>query len=143
VDNIEPLPITTWLEAIEKHARRCEGAGNAALERQLRHAFHLSQLTPFELRDAVQSNASEEEFEELLEEQKFDEAAEALASAGDLSVEQVASERFVARIAFAGASNSAEADSRACAILTAWLNCIAAFKQPSQAAIRKSSSSSA
>jgi hypothetical protein len=61
-EGVDPLPRKLWLASIERIA----GGGLATLENALRHASHLLELVPLELREFVQPSISEEQFEALL-----------------------------------------------------------------------------
>jgi hypothetical protein len=77
--DIEPLEPVLWFGAVRKLAQRAERMGDGELERLLRHAYHLLQLTPRHFRSAVATHVSESAFEALLDKELFEEAAHALA----------------------------------------------------------------
>lgn len=76
--DIEPLDARLWFEALERLARRLESEPVSALERQLRHAFHLRQLAPRPLRTLLRAPCGEDEYEAMLEAGNHAGAAEAL-----------------------------------------------------------------
>lgn len=70
-DQLSPIDADLWFERWDKIAR----GELRSLERSLRHAFHLVQLTPDEFRRSVRPAADEPSFEALLDECRFEEAA--------------------------------------------------------------------
>lgn len=76
--DIEPLDARLWFEALERLARRLESEPVSALERQLRHAYHLRQLAPRPLRTLLRPTCGEDEYEATLERGDLAGAAEAL-----------------------------------------------------------------
>lgn len=76
--DIEPLDARLWFEALERLAHRLESEPVSALERQLRHAFHLRQLAPRPLRTLLRATCGEDEYEATLERGDYAGAAEAL-----------------------------------------------------------------
>jgi hypothetical protein len=132
-EDIEPLEPTVWLLQLKNLALRSLDERDE-LERALRHALHLAQLTPRPLRHLVSCGVAEDLFEELLKGGAFELAA--LALVGD---------RLGLRLVRASAGSPAEAEvwfhgeeegascsdpSLAIAILQAWLACLAALDRP-------------
>lgn len=76
--DIEPLDARLWFEALERLERRLTAEPDSALERQLRHAFHLQQLAPRPLRSLVRPSCGEDQYEDKLERGDLAGAAEAL-----------------------------------------------------------------
>ena len=70
-DQLLPIDAELWFERFGKIANGELGS----LERSLRHAFHLVQLTPQEFRRSVRQKVDEATFEALLDQRRFDEAA--------------------------------------------------------------------
>jgi hypothetical protein len=73
VDDIEPLEPGHWMRRIRQLAT-WPLDDDANLERALRHAFHLVQLTPRPLRHIIHCTSGEVEFEALLQTRAFEAA---------------------------------------------------------------------
>lgn len=132
--DIEPLEPKVWLLQLKNLALRSLSEADE-LERALRHALHLAQLTPRPLRHLVNCGVAEDLFEDLLMGGAFDLAA--LALVGDrLGLRLVrASEGLPAEaeVWFHGEEEegaSGSDASLAVAILQAWLACLAALDRP-------------
>jgi hypothetical protein len=126
-DDLEPLAPALWFCRIEMIARG--DLGN--IERSLRHAAHLLQLTPLPFRDVVRMALDEESFEALLECGELDTAARHLIAQPtaltvkqdpDGSVEAVISCVILKR-AIHGSGHTVAA-----AILNAWTTCLLALR---------------
>ena len=65
-DQIEPLELTLWLARV-RQVSDWPREGSGALEKALRHSFHLVQLAPRQLRPFVRCTLAEAEFEAKLE----------------------------------------------------------------------------
>lgn len=74
IDQLSPIDADLWFERLGMIAR----GELRSLERSLRHAFHLVQLTPEEFRRSVRPAADEPSFEALLDGRQFEDAARCL-----------------------------------------------------------------
>ena len=127
--DIEPLEPGLWFGAVRKLARRIERRGDGELERLLRHAYHLLQLTPRHFRDAVPTRVSEGAFEALLDEGQFEAAAHALAGGPAVSLLRPAGNPCEARArANAAFDAAAQAADRGAAQLLAWTRWVLALE---------------
>ena len=127
-DGIEPLTPELWFERIEAIARLQLGR----TENRLRHAFHLLQLTPAELRPPEYSMLDEASYEALLEAGDLEAAARTLVSAPTLSVStsSMGSRVKVAvRCSKLDRTIIGEGDSVADAILRAWAECLLKLRE--------------
>jgi len=78
VEDVEPLEPVIWFQAIRKLVERCGADAADEPEMLLRHGYHLLQLTPRPLREAIGSETCEAEFESLLAAGAFESAADRL-----------------------------------------------------------------
>jgi hypothetical protein len=125
---VEPLEPALWFSRIEKIANGELGC----IERSLRHAAHLLQLTPMPLRQQVGLAIDPGAFETLLEAGDFDTAAKHLvAQPTALDVEAGDGTRTVsARIKCAVLNRNIDGrgDTIADAVLNAWTTCLLALR---------------
>ena len=130
MEEVEPLDIAVWSEAIRNHARRWSTEREGSLAPLLRHSFQLLQLTPLPLRSRIRTDASESEFEALLERRAFERAAVTLLGPmGAHVINDLGERKFEARVTLPGRSEaSACAGSRASALLGAWLGSVATIE---------------
>ena len=73
-DQLSPIDADLWFERLAMIA----SGELRSLERSLRHAFHLVQLTPEEFRRSVRPAADEPSYEALLDQCQFEQAARCL-----------------------------------------------------------------
>ena len=99
--SIEPLGDDTWFGSVWR-LRGLALGDQATIARALRHAYHLIQLTPHALRASVSAALDERAFEDLLEDEIHDIAAQALvgAPAGLAVVRQPNSRAIFAEVRF-------------------------------------------
>ena len=125
---VEPLEASIWFQRIEMIANGTLGS----VERSLRHASHLLQLTPRALRPSVGLAIGEEAFETLLDASDFDTAARHLvATPSALSVEEADGTCLVrATIQCPVRKRAIEGTggSVADAVLAAWTTCMLAMR---------------
>lgn len=126
-DDIHPLAAAVWFDRVDKIARGDLGT----VERSLRHAFHLVQLTPTTFRSVLRLAVDEQAFESLLEAGDFDTAAKYLvAQPTALSVEQGEAGAIRAIISCSALDGIVigTGDRAATAILDAWTQCVLALR---------------
>lgn len=125
--DIEPLDAALWFERVEIIA-----AGAFDLERSLRHASHLLQLTPYPLRHVVRLAIDEDSFEALLEAGELDAAARhlvaqptalAIKNEGNGVLVEASISCVILKRVVTG-TGPTEAD----AILNAWASCLLALR---------------
>lgn len=129
-DSIEPLGLRSWLTSVRRLSAAAT-TGQAPLGSALRHAFHLVQLTPHALRSSVAAALSERAFEQLLEAEIYDIAAQALVGspAGLALVRQPGSRAVFAEVRFPDGPGVGCGEGRtiARAILQAWCRAVLAL----------------
>ena len=127
-DSIEPLGPRAWFASVRRLSALA-AAGPATIGSALRHAYHLAQLTPHGLRTSVAAALNERAFEDLLEAEVYDVAAQALVGSSDglALVRQPGSKAIFAEVRFADGRGMGCGQGRtiAAAILHAW--CTAAL----------------
>ena len=132
VDDIEPLEPALWFGALKKLALLLdETTGNEELERLLRHAYHLLQLTPRPLRLSIKSDLSESKFERLLEDRAFKAAAKArVGQPMTYAVTRLKSDLFEAKVSLPRQTGSVavRSDDFATALLAGWARCLIALE---------------
>ena len=125
---IEPLAADLWFGRIRKIADR----ELIDVERALRHASHLLQLTPIPFRHVFKLAIDEESFEALLAAGDFDTAAHHLITrpAALTLEEQAGQASFRATIScqFLGRPVHGTGVTAAAAILAAWTSCLLALE---------------
>jgi hypothetical protein len=123
----KPLAPALWFRRIEMIARGELGT----VERALRHAAHLIQLTPKPFRDVVRLAMEEETFEALLEAGELDTAAKHLiAQPAALTVRQDSSglvEAVISCVILKRAIHGS-GETVAAAVLDAWTTCLLALR---------------
>jgi hypothetical protein len=126
-NEIKPLAPALWFRRIEMIARGELGT----IERALRHAAHLIQLTPKPFRDVVRLSLEEETFEALLEAGELDTAARHLiAQPTALTVRQDPGgpvEAVISCVILKRAIHGS-GDTVAAAVLDAWTTCLLALR---------------
>jgi hypothetical protein len=126
-DDLEPLAPALWFRRVEMIAR----GELRTVERALRHAAHLLQLTPMPFRDVVRMALDEESFEALLECGELDTAARHLiAQPTALTVKQDPDglvEAVISCVILKRAIHGS-GDTVAAAILNAWTTCLLALR---------------
>jgi hypothetical protein len=129
-DSIEPLGLRSWFTSVRRLSAAAT-TGQAPLGSALRHAFHLVQLTPHALRGSVAAALSERAFEQLLEAEIYDIAAQALVGspAGLALVRQPGSRAVFAEVRFPDGPGVGCGEGRtiARAILQAWCRAVLAL----------------
>ena len=134
MDFIEPLEPTLWFDAIRKLAYRLDRTGVDELESQLRHAYHLLQLTPRPLRSMIRSDLNETKFEQLLESRAFGIAAEALVgSPMAYTVSRLKEDLFEAQVSLPVQSvpTTVQSYDRVATLLSAWALCLVTLEERS------------
>ncbi len=126
-NEIKPLAPALWFRRIEMIARGELGT----IERALRHAAHLIQLTPKPFREVVRLSLEEETFEALLEAGELDAAAKHLiAQPAALKVRQDSSglvEAVISCVILKRAIHGS-GDTVAAAVMDAWTTCLLALR---------------
>lgn len=134
-DSIEPLGLETWFDCVER-LNGLAVTSRAAIGSALRHAYHLVQLTPYALRSSVSAAMSERAFEDLLEAEIYDIAAQALVGspAGLALVRQPGSKTIFAEVRFPEGQGTGCGQGRtiARAILQAWCRAALALDRPAE-----------
>ena len=126
-DEIEPLAPALWFRRIETIARGELGT----VERALRHAAHLLQLTPGPLRHVVRMSLEEETFEALLDAGDLDTAARHLIAqptALTVKQEQGGSVEAIISCVILKRAIHGSGDTVAAAVLDAWTTCLLALR---------------
>lgn len=128
--DIEPLEPAVWFGAIKKLAVRQAAMMEEDLERLLRHAYHLVQLTPRPLRDTIRTELSETRFEELLQCEAFESAAIGLVGPLSFDVSASESELVEAQVRLPDQVETIPVRSSnfASAMLGAWAQCLIALE---------------
>ena len=126
-EEIKPLAPALWFRRIEMIARGELGT----VERALRHAAQLLQLTPMPFRDVVRMSLEEETFEALLESGELDTAARHLiAQPTALTVKQDPDgpvEAVISCVILKRAIHGS-GETVAAAVLDAWTTCLLALR---------------
>lgn len=127
--DMEPLEPSSWLLAIGRLLAQLDGP-TPEVERLIRRAYHLLQLTPRPLRQILRTDCDEQAFEHLLEDGDLRAAALALVSPplihwlveGDDGL-------FEAGVRLPGGATPATARSASpsAALVKAWAQCVAAL----------------
>lgn len=135
---IEALAPGHWFAALERLSRRQADATGGTVETLLRHAFHLTQLTPAALRTVVRCELDEDEFEASLACGAFASAALALmAPPIGFTLRCAPGNRtrmFQASVRLPGQANppvDLSSENPACALLGAWVRALLALRQQS------------
>jgi hypothetical protein len=121
--DLEPLPTDIWFERIEM----IRNGELRSTENALRHALHLLQLTPLELRPKEYGSIDEESYEALLAGGEYENAARILVSAPTLSVVTSMTgdwARAGIRCSLLDRTIFGEGPTVADAIVRGWANCI-------------------
>ena len=129
--NIEPLNAEVWFDAIMKLQQRRKMASAADLGRQLRHAYHLQQLTPLPLRALIRPTCDEETYEGFLERGAYERAAGALVGLPLSYTARVIDKHWAeAAVGLPGDTPPIllRAPNRSSAVLGAWLCCLEKLK---------------
>ena len=125
--SIAPLCAELWFDRLEKLAAGSLGS----LERSLRHACHLLQLSPEPLRPYTNWQIDEAEFESLLEDGDLDAAALLLVAAPialSFSENDSALRTALIKCEFLGQFVVGRGDTKAEAVLDAWTSCLLVVK---------------
>ena len=126
-EEMEPLDRARWFRRIEMIAR----GELVTIERALRHAAHLLQLTPRPFRHVVRMSLEEETFEALLEAGELDTAAKHLiAQPAALTVKQDPGgpvEAVISCVILKQAIHGS-GETVAAAVLDAWTACLLALR---------------
>lgn len=132
-DSIEPLSLETWFGSVGR-LNALALNGRTTIGSALRHAYHLVQLAPHALRTSVSAATSERAFENLLEAEIYDIAAQALVGspAGLALVRQPGSKAIFAEVRFPDGRGLGCGQGRtiAPAILQAWCRAALALDEP-------------
>jgi len=124
----EPLDAVLWFKRIELIANGMLGS----VENSLRHASHLLEITPRQLRPLVGLEVDSESFEEFLERGDFDTAARHLVGRAEtLSIEGEAGADLIRATIQCSALNAKVhgiGDTVAKAVLNAWTSCLLRLK---------------
>jgi len=139
-DSIEPLGLGTWFASVRRLSALAP-AGPATIGSALRHAYHLIQLTPHALRTSVAAALNEQAFEDLLEAEVYDIAAQALVGspAGLALVRQPSSKAVFAEVRFPDGRGLGCGQGRtiALAILQAWCRAALALDKAAGPALER------
>lgn len=130
-EDIEPLSPVLWFQSFEVLRARLEQVWGLSPESHLRHAYHLLQLAPIPLRNLLQPEVTEAEYESLLAAERFDAASIALLGPGfGYQVYREAGETSttaVLALASTGSRGTATSTTLAMAILPAFCDTIRAL----------------
>jgi hypothetical protein len=131
-DSIEPLGLGSWFASVRRLSALLS-ASHGTIGTALRHAYHLVQLTPHTLRTSVAAALSERAFEQLLEAEIYDIAAQALVGspAGLALVRQPGSKAVFAEVRFPDGRGLGCGQGRtiASAVLQAWCRAAVALDE--------------
>lgn len=136
-DNTTPLPLEMWFERVDIIASGALGS----IENALRHACHLLQILPDQLRQCVNWQVDESRMEKLLDAQRFDDAArELLGTTSGLRVAVVSGNYYRAALTCTMSQRTVTGHGRseATAIIAAATTCLLGIRDDMRGPARRS-----